>query len=856
MRPARRTRTITLQDGFLPDLPIRQSTVERLPDDGTGSRGSRPPSQTDEVFRRRYAAIDINPKDHFPGLPPLQQLLQAAAELHPLADMACLGRVQAVENLIQSGADREKTDCFGKSPLHSAAALGHEAVVQKLARLGAKLENPDLLGRAPLHLAARHGQRQVIQTLIELRADINALSAGGRTALHHAVDGMQAAACGQLLMLKAHAEARDEQKDTPLTLAVRCGHTMVLDTLIDNRCDPHTFDDDGLTPLHLAACKQRLECINVLVARGARPDTSDSWGMMPIHWAARTGESDIVQRLVELDASVNSRDVNRRQTPLHMAAMSEELVAIEVLAKAKANLDSQDNRGYTPVHTAVEYNRQEALKCLLRLGCSMDLQTKSSDTALHLAVQRDQPKLVECLIEHSCNVNSRGRRGQTALHIVSEIGSMQCATPLLDSIARAEYVSRENTSRWVVNPNCEDQQKQRALHVAAWHGRNELCSVLVQNRAEVDPLDMEECTPLSLAVTKDHEATVKVLMRLNADPMRPNQQQLAPLQQACVRGAVLVTQFLVEMKMLPKLDEPPWRRPMALAKFYGNHEIVKFFFKPCPKVRLSLKMVRPIGCTTIAATYTPVISECPITHLKFEAAKRIGPAGVGTKKELALVDSEGNAIDYFKPELVVKEVELQEENWLTGETLQVEGFEEKSRYVVRLVARNDAGVTFGDPVDVETPPDKEKERAQKEARARAAAEAGIQEQMTPSPELGDDADEQTATSSASSSPTEEEGGDPSQRQASEDISESRRGSQSAAAELLGLESRVRPPNRGIHTGPRRTSSTESVEEELDEDVDAIQSRRATLLSEISRRNSQLDFSTQKAEIRSLLETPN
>merc|ERR1719201_1593088 len=85
-----------------------------------------------------------------------QQLIAQAAEQNSLHDMASLGRVADVESLIQAGADREKSDAFGRTAVHMAASLGHEAVVRMLARLGAKLEQHDTMGYAPLHIAAQH----------------------------------------------------------------------------------------------------------------------------------------------------------------------------------------------------------------------------------------------------------------------------------------------------------------------------------------------------------------------------------------------------------------------------------------------------------------------------------------------------------------------------------------------------------------------------------------------------------------------------------------------------------------------------------------------------------------------------
>jgi len=142
-------------------------------------------------------------------------------------------------------------------------------------------------------------------------------------------------------------------------------------------------------------------------------------------------------------------------------------------------------------------------------------------------------------MRHGCCVNSSGRHGHSPLHVVAEIGSMPCAQTLVDPASRCEQAYRDsaNPKNNLLNVKQMDEQKQTALHLAAWYGRVDLCQLLIQNAAEVDALDQDQSTPLNLAVSQDHEMTVKCLLRFQADPMRHNTRQLAPIQQACICGA-------------------------------------------------------------------------------------------------------------------------------------------------------------------------------------------------------------------------------------------------------------------------------------------------------------------------------
>merc|ERR1711972_825195 len=97
--------------------------------------------------------------------------------------------------------------------------------------------------------------------------------------------------------------------------------------------------------------------------------------------------------------------------------------------------------------------------------------------------------------------------------------------------------------------------RQSPLHIAAWHGRHKICQLLLNSRSGVDATDSEGSTPMSLAIRKNHDATVKVLLRLTADPLRKNSQGFGPLQQACSFGAVDVAKALMDVKMYPHEEE-------------------------------------------------------------------------------------------------------------------------------------------------------------------------------------------------------------------------------------------------------------------------------------------------------------
>lgn len=166
----------------------------------------------------------------------------AAALDDNLIEAARDGDVQAVLDLLASGADPDAATGDGMTALHWAAERDQPRVAGVLLDAGATV-NPGtrIGGYTPLHLASRRGHTGMVRTLLAAGADVHAVTTNsGVTALH-----LAAAAVGGAASVRA---------------------------LLESGADPDATEASfGQTPLMFAAAANRVEAVRALLDAGADP---------------------------------------------------------------------------------------------------------------------------------------------------------------------------------------------------------------------------------------------------------------------------------------------------------------------------------------------------------------------------------------------------------------------------------------------------------------------------------------------------------------------------------------------------------------------------------------------------------
>ena len=273
-------------------------------------------------------------------------LLEAGAEVDAtygngrtaLHDAAGKNLVGIAEALIGTGADLNASE-NGWSPLHEAAWHGSEDVARLLVHRGATILATGSHGETTLHCAAWSGHRGIAALLIAKGINVNATECSGRVSVFRTTrerpcegDGCGGASSlhwaayrGTSVVTKllvdngADVNARDEQGATPLHVALIWGSATVIESLAHTGSDvnskAHRRSHRQQRPMH----RHHKRTVDILIANGANVSGEDCKGRTPLHYAVLGCEMDIVRKLLEEGADVNTMD-NEPQSPLGIAS--------------------------------------------------------------------------------------------------------------------------------------------------------------------------------------------------------------------------------------------------------------------------------------------------------------------------------------------------------------------------------------------------------------------------------------------------------------------------------------------------------------------------------------------------------
>ncbi|XP_077313361.1 B-cell lymphoma 3 protein [Lithobates pipiens] len=214
-------------------------------------------------------------------------------------------------------------------------------------------------------------------------------------------------------------------------------------------------DEDGDTALHIAVVHENILAVQRVIALlnhgRINLDILNNLRQTPLHLAVITNQPDIVGLLLEHGSSPSIQDRNG-QTCVHLACEYGSIACLEVLMRADTkDLEATNYEGMTALHIAVSTERRDLTLCLLKHGVDVNaVDIKSGQSPLIQAVESNQEDMVSLLIQNGAKVNQLTYAGNTALHVASGRGLAEITRLLLKSGADGSIKNCHNDTALTV----------------------------------------------------------------------------------------------------------------------------------------------------------------------------------------------------------------------------------------------------------------------------------------------------------------------------------------------------------------------------------------------------------------------
>ena len=391
-----------------------------------------------------------------------------------------------------------------ESLLHAAAQRGHLTVAKWLIEeAGVEVGVSDNMGNQPLHFACRFGHLEVVKWLIsQAGASVDTPGSYGNYPLHEAAE-MDQALVAQWLVVEGGSKFGVLNSDvfTPLQVAALRGHSRTIAALLEAGGNPNEPLQGGGAVLHLAVSRGHVSAISALLEAGANPEST--WrGHTTLHVAAFNGLVDAAATLVR-KGNANLLSFNEEgHTPLHAAVLHNHPSVIRWLVlQGGMSTATRSRDGFTPLHTAVQSRGVESIRELVEvLSADVGAGDASGATPLHLAVALNETDMVRLLVlEFGANPSIGAADGDTPFHWSVKKGLLEISRFLA---ANGAQVDGQNSG------------SSTALHQAVSRGDKVAAEFLVKElAADVDAVQIYECTPLFLAALGNHDAIGSFLVK-------------------------------------------------------------------------------------------------------------------------------------------------------------------------------------------------------------------------------------------------------------------------------------------------------------------------------------------------------
>ncbi len=466
------------------------------------------------------------------------------------------------EELVKKLLDKlkEERKDLGNQILLSASKVGNCGLIEHL--LESNLANNINDG---FLLAAENGHKDICELLIDKGADINVVNNK---------------------ICESNSRDNQEMRESRASLNEKT----------DNNCEFVYKWYEGPTALGYAAKNGHRNVCELLLDRGADIDIRDIEGMTALIHAAENGHKEVCELLIDKGAGVNIK-INKER----IGEKATSLPWFAFLLPQRINSLCENKMGLTALIFAAKNGHKEVCELLIDRGAEVDAEFRkdveqlcltkgylgnySEDpkiekkyqewgiTALIYAAQNGHLEVCKLLLDKGASVhakvnkkgedalcskdsecpdNSEMEYGATALMYAAYKGRKEVCTLLLDRGAKVDMADEDG---WT------------ALMIVAWEGYKEICELLIERGAKVDIANKDGCIPLMLGAWKGHREVCELLIDKGTKIDTVNKNGRTTLMFGACGGHKEVCELLLERGVeIDAVDKDKWT-----ALMFGAH---------------------------------------------------------------------------------------------------------------------------------------------------------------------------------------------------------------------------------------------------------------------------------------------